>query len=91
MVVDYFTKWVEAMPIFSNDGNIVSLFMFNHIIAHFGVLKQIVIDHGSHFHNTVMMELSTSLGFKQEHSSPYCPQENKQVEAINKSLKFMLQ
>jgi hypothetical protein len=49
VVVDYFTKWVEAMPTFSNDDKTVALFVFNHIIARFGVPKAIVIDHGSHF------------------------------------------
>ena len=48
-------------------------------------------DHGSHFQNTMMTELSINLGFKQEHSLPYYPQENEQVEVVNKSLKVMLQ
>ena len=39
----------------------------------------------------MMTELLTNLGFKQEHSSPYYPQENGQVEVVNKSLKVMLQ
>jgi len=39
----------------------------------------------------MMVELSTSLEFKHENSSPYYPQENGQVEAVNKTLKHMLQ
>jgi len=50
-----------------------------------------VIDHGSHFQNKMMTELSTMLGFRQEHSSPYYPQANGQVEAVNKTLKTILQ
>lgn len=71
VVVDYFTKWVEAMPTYLNDGKTTTLFTFNHIIARFRVSKQLVIDHGSHFQNAMMTELSTQLGFRQEHSSPY--------------------
>jgi hypothetical protein len=33
MVVDYFTKWVEAMPTYTNDVRTTTLFLFNHIIA----------------------------------------------------------
>ena len=33
VVVDYFTKWVEAITNFSNDGKIVSMYMFNHIVT----------------------------------------------------------
>ena len=61
----------QSHATFSIDGKIATIFKFNHIIAHFGVPKQIVTDHGSHFQNTMMSELSTNLGFKKEHSSPY--------------------
>jgi transposase InsO family protein len=39
----------------------------------------------------MMKELASKLGFKHGHSSPYYPQENGQVEAVNKSLKTILQ
>ena len=38
----------------------------------------------------MMMELTTMLGFRQEHSSSFYPQANGQVEAINKTLKNIL-
>ena len=38
-----------------------------------------------------MEELALKLGYKQQHSSSYYPQENGQVEAVNKSLKSILQ
>ena len=37
-----------------------------------------------------MEELSAKLGFLHENSTPYYPQDNGQVEAINKVLKTML-
>ena len=39
----------------------------------------------------MMIELASKIGFKHDHSSPYYPQENGQVEAFNKSLKTILQ
>jgi hypothetical protein len=47
--IKYFTKWVQAMPTFSNDGETTTLFIFNHVIARFWVPREIVTDHGSHF------------------------------------------
>ena len=38
----------------------------------------------------MMAELSTKLGFRHEKSTSYYPQDNGQVEAINKVLKTML-
>jgi hypothetical protein len=29
VAIDYFTKWVEAMPMFKDDGETASLFLFN--------------------------------------------------------------
>jgi hypothetical protein len=33
VAIDYFTKWVKAMPTFKDDGETTSLFLFNQIIA----------------------------------------------------------
>jgi hypothetical protein len=51
VAVNYFTKWVKSMPMFKDDGEIVALFLFNQIIARFGVPRENVTDHGSHFQN----------------------------------------
>ena len=91
MAVDYFTKWVESIPTYSDDCKMAMTFIFNHIITCFKVPKHIVIDNGSHSYNTMMSELLISLGFRQEGSSPYSHQANGQVELVHKSLKFMLQ
>jgi hypothetical protein len=43
VVVEYFTKWVEELSTFSNNGTTTTLFMFNQIIARFKVPKTIVM------------------------------------------------
>jgi transposase InsO family protein len=88
--MDCFTKWVETMPTFDNTGKTAVLFIFNHIMTRFGVLQSFVTDHGSHFHNFMMSELTDKLGLRHEKSTPYYPQDNSQVEAIKKVLTTML-
>ena len=66
VVVDYFTKWTEAMPTFDNTRKTEALFIFNHIITRFGVPQSIVIDHGSHFQNFMMSKLTEKLGLHHE-------------------------
>jgi hypothetical protein len=90
-IVDYFTKRVEAMPTVKSNGKTAAFFIFNQIIAWFGIPSEIVTDHGSHFQNEMMEELASKLGFRHGHSSPYCPQENGLVEAFKKCLKITLQ
>ena len=48
VVVDYFTKWEEVIPTFKVDGENAAFFVFNQIIARFGIPKVIVTNHGSH-------------------------------------------
>ena len=90
VVVDYFTKWAKAIPTLNNSGEMAALFFFNNVVVRFGVQQTIVIDHGSHFHNHMMAELTTKLGLSHDSSTPYYPQANGQVEAIKKVLKRML-
>ena len=47
--VDYFTKWDEAMPTVKSDGETAAHFIFNQIITQFGIPRELVSDHGSHF------------------------------------------
>jgi hypothetical protein len=90
VTVDYFKKWAEAMPTFDNTGKNTALFLFNHIIARFSVPQAIITDHGSHFRNFMMSELIEKLALHHDNSTPYYPQDNGQVEAINKVLITML-
>ena len=76
VAVDYFTKWAEAMPIVKFDGETTVHFIFNQIITRFGIPKELITDHASHFQNHMMEELASNLGYKQENSCSYYPQAN---------------
>ena len=91
VAIDYFTKWAEAMPTLAADGKTATQFIFNHVITRFGVPQAIVIDHGSHFQDYMMEDLTSKLGLRQDSSMPYYPQGNVQVKAVKKVLVTMLQ
>ena len=91
VAVDYFTKWAKAMPTLAANSKIAAQFIFNHIIARFGVPRAIVTDHGTHFQDYMMAELTSRLGLRHDSSTPYYPQANGQVEAVNKVLVTTLQ
>ena len=77
-------KWAEAIPTVKFDGETFAHFVFNQIISRFRISRELLTDHGSHFQNRMMEYLASNLGYKQEHSSSYYPQENGEVEAVNK-------
>ena len=60
------------------------------MISRFGVPQAIITDHGSHFRNIMMTELSDQLGLRHDNSTPYYPQANGQVEVVNKVLTTMI-
>ena len=78
------------MPTYAEDGKNIALFLFNNVISRFGFPQAIVTNHGSYFHNQMKVELSVKLGFLHEYSILYYPQDNGQVDAINKVFKTML-
>eukprot|EP00253_Pinus_taeda_P003398 PITA_03398 len=84
VVVDYFTKWAKVMPTLNNSGEMAALFFFNHVVSRFGVPQAIVTDHGSHFHNHMIIELTAKLGLSHDSSTPYFLQANGQVEDFSK-------
>ena len=67
-----------------------AIFVFNHIIARFGVPQAIITDHGRHFRKVMMTELIGQLGLCHDSSTPYYPQANGMVESINKVLVIMI-
>jgi len=79
------------MPTYNVDGITAAQFLFNHVIVCFGVPQAIVTNHGSHFRQYMMEEMTTQLGLRHDSSTPYYPQANGQVEAINKVLITMFQ
>ena len=73
VAVEYFTKWAKTMPTLAADGKTAAQFIFNHIIARFGVPQAIVTDHGSHFRHYMVAELTSMLGLHHDNSTSYYP------------------
>jgi hypothetical protein len=82
--VDYFTKWIKAIPLPNVNQEDVIKFIQKHIIYRFGIPETITTDQGSVFTGRKMQEFATEMGFKLLTSTPYYAQANGQVEAANK-------
>ncbi|KAK1642623.1 hypothetical protein QYE76_060428 [Lolium multiflorum] len=84
--LDYFTKWVEAVPMKKVKSEDVIKFVKEHVIHRFGIPQTITTDGGSVFTSKEFRKFCDDLGIKLIRSSPYYAQANGQAEASNQSL-----
>eukprot|EP00253_Pinus_taeda_P009467 PITA_09467 len=86
MATDYFTKWVEAIPLKkANFENIIE-FIDQFIITRFGLPSALIFDNASYFSGNAMTEFALKRGFKLKYSANYYPQGNGLAESTNKIL-----
>ncbi|XP_008231232.1 PREDICTED: uncharacterized protein LOC103330426 [Prunus mume] len=83
---EYFTKWVEAVPLRKATGAAIANFIREYIVCRFGIPYKIVTDNGTPFVNKQVSSTLSGYGIKHHRSMPYYPQENGQAEATNKTL-----
>lgn len=83
---EYFTKWVEAIPLRKTTSEQVCRFILDNIVARFGIPMTIVTDNGPQFSSQETKNFCHDLGIKHSFSSPYYPQANGQAEASNKAI-----
>jgi transposase InsO family protein len=87
MVTDYFSKWVEAVPLRNMTHREVISFVSEHIIHRFDIPQTLTTDQGTSFMSQQFREFASSLNIKILNLSPYYAQANGQAEASNKRLK----
>src|SRR6185369_10674342 len=86
VATDYFTKWVEAIPLKNVTSKEMIEFVKEHIIYRFGIPQTITNDQGTIFTSDEFKEFATRMGIKLLNSSPYYAQTNGQAKASNKGV-----
>ena len=86
VATDYFTKWVEAIPLKNVTSADMIEFVREHIIYRFGIPQTITTDQGTMFTFGKFEKFTSSMGIKLLNSSPYYAQANSQAEASNKRI-----
>ena len=91
LVVDYVSKWVEAIACSINDANTVIGFIQRNILSRFGAPKTIISDKGSHFANKIFAKLMSRYGIRHVMRLAYHPQSNGQAEISNREIKKIME
>jgi transposase InsO family protein len=76
VITDYFTKWVEAIPMKTVISKDVINFIKEHVIHRFGIPQTITTDGGSVFISEEFRKFTADVGIKLIRSSPYYAQAN---------------
>nr|GFA92103.1 reverse transcriptase domain-containing protein [Tanacetum cinerariifolium] len=90
IAVDYFSKWVEAKALPTNDARVVVRFLKS-LFSRFGTPKAISSDRGTHFCNDQFLRVMAKYGFTHRLSTAYHPQTSGQVEVTDRGLKRILE
>jgi hypothetical protein len=86
VATDYFTKWMEAIPLKNMMHREVIQFISEHIIHRFGIQQTLTMDQGSLFMSHQVCDFAESLKIKLLSYSPYYDQPNGQAKSSNKTL-----
>jgi hypothetical protein len=91
VAVDYVTKWVEAIPTKSADGETSLKMLKDVIFPRFGVPRYLMTDGGSHFIHGGFRKTLGRYDVNHRIASAYHPQTSGQVELSNREIKSILQ
>nr|XP_025625164.1 uncharacterized protein LOC112717309 [Arachis hypogaea] len=86
VAIDYFTKWVEAVPLVKVGQSEIIDFVEENIVHRFRISQTLSTDQGTMFTGQQIKNFAASRNISMVTSTPYYTQANGQVEAANKIL-----
>ena len=81
VAMDYFTKWIEAVPLKNMTHKEVIEFITEHIIHRFGIPQTLTTDQGTSFVSKEVREFAELYKIKLLNSPPYYAQANGQANS----------
>ncbi|GKA26048.1 zinc finger, CCHC-type containing protein [Tanacetum coccineum] len=86
VVIDYYTKWIEAKLVATITDNQIKKFVWDNIVYRFGLPREIISDNGKQFRDNPFKDLCEKLCICQHFAFVKHPQTNGLVERANRSL-----
>ena len=89
IIIDYYTKWLEAIPCKAVDADTTAKLFHMHIVARYGVPAEVITDNGSAF-SEVFTAFCNKKGIKHRKITPDVPRSNGLAENAVKTVKHAL-
>lgn len=80
VVIDCFTKWVEALPLKNIKANTVTDVFVKQVISRHGIPLEIHTDQGKNFESRIFQEMTRLLGIRKTRTTTLYPQSDGQIE-----------
>ena len=90
VVSDYFTKWVDAIPLKSQEATHIAERLVNRFSSIFGVPLQLHTDMATNFESKVFQEVCKILGIDKTRTTARRPQSDGMVERANRTIQNMI-
>ena len=84
--IDYFTKWIEAVPTRKAIDDVIIQFLEDDILSRFRCPIKIITDNATAFNSKKIEKFCSDYNITLGHSTSYYPQGNGLVESLNKIL-----
>ncbi|XP_024989324.1 uncharacterized protein LOC112523884 [Cynara cardunculus var. scolymus] len=91
VVVDYVSKWVEAMACVNNDAKTVVKFLQKQIFTRFGTPRALISDEGTHFVNNLLSGILEKYNINHIIANAYHLQTNGLAKLSNREIKGILE
>ncbi|XP_035258821.1 protein NYNRIN-like [Anguilla anguilla] len=90
IIIDTFTKWIEAFPIKSDTASATARVLWEQVYCRWGLPLSLESDRGTHFTGKIHTDLAKLLGIKHQLHIAHHPQSSGGVERTNRTLKTAL-
>lgn len=90
VVVDYLTKWVEAMPMKDQTAETCAQHFVTDFVCRLGIPEQLHSDQGRQFESALFQAMCQLLNIKKSRTTALHPQSDGQTERANRTLQDML-
>ncbi len=90
VMVDMWSKWVEAFPTSKQDSAAVAKALLTEIVPRWGIPRKISSDNGRHFVNDAIKQVGQFLGIDMRTHCSYAPSSGGAVERQNQTIKNKL-
>ena len=90
VVSDFFTKWVDAIPLKNQEATHIAEKLADRFISIFGVPLQLHTDMATNFESKVFQEVCKLLGIDKTRTTPRRPQSDGMVERANRTIQSII-